>query len=250
MGGGMSKFGVTYGSKAYKAMKASGQTQSKNSKFLDFGAKWEAVKKSTAFFNDPNSSNFNDWVQGLTHGESRAIKDYTGESGISYHQINKNLYTKKWEDIPSSVQERIKEMDKAFDKALLLKGIQVTRQCDFKIFGAQSGQKMSIQQIKDYIKKNGDNGVLGNKGYLSFGANNHGAAIDGSGLVIHAKVPPSQGAGQYVNPISKVPGASENEFLFNRGANFKFDLSSLRTDSSGKIHINATWVPKKKKRKK
>lgn len=133
-------------------------------------------------------------------------------------------------------------MTAGIDKFVLTKGIQVTRQCDFKIFGAASGEKMSVAQIKDFIKKNaGADGTLENKGFLSFGANNHGAAIDGSGLVIHAKVPPSIGAGAYVNPISHLSGAAENEFLFNAYSRFKFDLSSIRKDSSGKIHINAVW---------
>lgn len=239
MGGGRSRYGIASGSKR----------GTRNAKFMDFGANYEALKKSTAFFNDPNNSNTKEWVNGLTSLEKKALQDYTGEGGIDYGVINDALYTKQWNDIPAHVQERIKAMDSAFDKSLLLQGIQVTRQCDFKIFG--SNGDMSIQEIKDYIKKNGDNGVLENKGYLSFGANNHGAAIAGYGLVIHANVPPSRGAGQYVNPISLHAGSSENEFLFNRGTNFKFDVKSLHKDSEGRIHINATWVPgKKKKRKK
>lgn len=246
MGGGRSKFGVTYGSKRYKELKAGGRTN--RGRFEDFGEHYEALQKSTAWFADENNSNSTDWLTNLTQGEKTALKDYTGESGIDYKKINKALYTQNWEDISPAVRARIEDMDRAFEKSVILKGMQVTRQCDFKIFG--SSKSMSIEQIKDYIKKNGDNGVLENKGYLSFGANNHGAAIAGWGLVIHAKVPPSRGAGAYINPISKMSGSSENEFLFNRNSNFKFDLKSLRKDSSGKIHINATWVPGKKKKKK
>lgn len=219
-------------------------------RFTEFGAYSEALHKSTAWFADPNNSNSEEWLQNLASHERIALEDYTDEGGIDYSVINKNLYTKEWEDIPAPVRERIEAMDSAFEKSVLLHGMNVTRQCDFQIFGAGKHEKMSIQQIKDYIKTHGDNDVLENKGYLSFGANNHGAAIAGSGLVIHAKVPPSRGAGAYVNPISRMSGSSENEFLFNRNANFKFDLKSIYTDSQGKIHINATWVPGKKKRKK
>lgn len=251
MGGGRSKFGVTYGSKKYKELKAKMQAAGsgrRNEKFVDFGAYHEALQKSAAFFKDTNNSNSEDWLKNLKSDEKIAIEDYTDEGGIDYSVINKALYTKKWGDIPNHVKDRIQSMDRAFDKAILLKGIQITRQCDFKIFGAKYGEKMSIQEIKDFIKKNGENNVLENKGYLSFGANNHGAAIAGSGLVIHLKVPPSIGAGAYVNPISTHASASENEFLVNRGANFKYDINSLRVDSMGKVHINATWVPGKKKK--
>lgn len=249
MGGGKSKFSVTYGSKRYKELKAQASgTGRRNEKFVDFGAYSEAMNKSTRFFNDPNSSNSTEWLQNLKSDEKTAIEDYTDEGGIDYNVINKALYTKKWGDIPNHVKDRIQSMDRAFDKAVLLKGIQITRQCDFKIFGAKYGEKMSVQEIKDFLKKNSENNVIENKGYLSFGANNHGAAIAGSGLVIHLKVPPSIGAGAYVNPISTHAGSSENEFLLNRGANMKIDVNSFYTDSYGKVHVNATWVPGKKKK--
>lgn len=255
MGGGRSRYGVTYGSKRYKELKAQNRTQdtdSSSTRFEEFGSYHEAMTKSTAWFADANNSNSQEWLTNLKQDEKTAIKDYTGESGISYHEINKALYTQDWKDIDPSVQKRIESMDKAMDKAVLLKGMNVTRQADFKIFGAKSGEKMTMEEIKDFVEKNGKDGVLTNKGYLSSRANNHGAAIDGSGLVIHVKVPPSVGAGAYVNPISKHASSSENEYLFNRSSMYKFDLNSMYKASDGKIHINARWVglDKKKKRKK
>lgn len=216
-------------------------------RFEDFGSYDAAMHKSTAWFNDSNNSNSKDWILGLTSDEKSALKNYTGNG---YYSINKNLYKESWDNIPPHIKDKITAMDSAFNKSVLLKGINVTRQCDFKIFGAKSGESMTISQIKDFIKTHGVNNTLENKGYLSFGANNHGAAIDGSGLVIHTKVPPSIGAGAYVNPISVNAGGHENEFLFNRNSNFKFNLNSLRKDSSGKIHIDAIWVPGKKKKRK
>lgn len=227
-----------------------GGTSGLSPKFTDFGAGKSAMDKSTAWFADPENSNSDEWHRGLTPDEYTALRDYTDEGGIDYTTINRNLYTRDWEDIPEPVRDRIESMDRAFEKSVLLNGIQVTRQCDFKIFGAQGGEHMTVDQIKNYIKKNGDNGVLENKGYLSFGANNHGAAIAGEGLVLHVKVPPSVGAGAYVNPLSAHAGSWENEFLFNRKSNFKFDLSSIRKGNDGKIHVNAKWVPGKKKKRK
>ena len=248
MGGGMSKYGVRYGSKAYKAIKA-GKSASKTH-FEEFGSGHAAMEKSTKWFKDPSNSNSEEWTKNLKADEYKAIHDYTGESGISYHQINEQLYTRDWKNIDSDVKDRINSIDNAMNNSVLLNGMNVTRQCDFKIFGASSGKQMTIDEVKEFLKTNSKNNVLTNKGYLSSGANNHGADIDGSGLVIHIKIPPSKGAGAYVNPISKMSGSSENEFLLNRGGMYKFDPGSMYTDWKGHIHINAVWVGLDRKKKK
>lgn len=208
-------------------------------KYQDFGSGMSAVHASNKFYDE--HSNSNDWrTNELTSAEKTAIRDYTGESGISYHEINSNMYTTPYEDMPPEVRERCKQMESGLDKFVLDKGIQVTRKADFKIFGAKSGEQMTVQQVKDYIKSEGKNGVLQNNGFLSAGSNNHGAAIDGDGLVIHFKVPPSMGAGAYINPISKMSGSTENEFLFNSKGLFKF--SNVHEGSDGRVHVTAVWV--------
>ena len=212
-------------------------------RFQDFGAGHDALLKSTDFFS--KHSNADSWANGGISGdEYDALRHYTGSG---YSAMNKNLYTKDYKDMSPTIREKIQHAEKGLSKFELQKGIQVTRQADFKIFGAKSGDLMSVAQVKDYIKKNGTNGVLQNDGFLSAGANNHGAAIDGWGLVLHFKVPPSIGAGAYVNPISMHEGAGENEFLFNSRSRFKFDLSSIRKDSSGRVHVTAVWVGRGKK---
>lgn len=206
-------------------------------KYTDFGSYGAALMKSTRFFDE--NSNVGQWRMSLSSDEYHAISYYTG---IGYSSINKAMYTQDYEDMDSSMQQTVDSMQTGMDKFVLTKGIQCTRQCDFQIFGAKKYESMTKEQVIDYIKNNADSdGTLQNDGFLSFGANNHGAAIAGSGLVLHAKVPPSVGAGAYVNPISQHSGSSENEFLFNAYSRFKFDLSSIRVDSSGKIHINCTW---------
>lgn len=212
----------------------------RSTKFVDFGAGQSAVDKSTKFYHE--HSNFDEWESNLSSSGRDAIQAYTGEGYMSYHTLNGALYTQNYDDMDSEVQSRVDAIHSEMSKFVLTKGIQVTRQCDFKIFGAGKGEKMTVSEIKDFIKKNGDNGVLTNRGLLSSGSNNHGAAIDGSGLVIHFKVPPSIGAGAYINPISWASGASENEFLFSAYSKFKFDVSSMHVDNKGKIHINARWV--------
>lgn len=204
-------------------------------KFTSFGKYWDALKKSTQFYSD--HSNSDTWSSSLSKGEYTAIYDYTGEGGYDYHKLNKALYNLDYKDMDPAIQKRVDDMVSGLSKFKLLKGIQVTRQCGFAIFG---GNK-TLEGIREYIQQNGDKGVLTNKGALSFGSNDHGAAIDDSGLVIHAKVPPSVGSGAYVNPISKLSGPGENEWLFTPYSKFKFDLNSLRVEG-GKVHINCMWV--------
>lgn len=231
--------------KALGKSRSKKRTQNKIS-YTDFGSGHSALVKSTSWFADANNSNSTDWKNDLSPDELKSLKWYTGNGFTS---INKDLYTKDWKNISDSMKETINNMEKGLDKSVLLNGMTVTRACDFKIFGAPSGKHMTVDQIKDFIKNNAKNGVLENKGFLSAGANNHGAEIDGSGLVIHIDVPPSIGAGAYVNPISVHSGSSENEFLFNRNSRFKFDTGSIKKDAYGNIHIRATWVGRGKGKK-
>lgn len=217
-------------------------SSTKSTKYEDFGGHYDALYKSTKFFS--KNSNSDTWKNELTTEELHALQHYTG---VGYKSMNKALYNTKYEDMDPHIRNLVKNAESGLGKFVLTKGITVTRQADFKIFGAQPHTPMTVEQIRDYITKNGDKGVLQSDGLLSAGANNHGAAIDGSGLVIHFKVPPSIGAGAYVNPISHLSGASENEFLFNSRSKFKFDLKSLKKGSDGKIHITATWVGRGKK---
>ena len=105
MGGGRSRLGG----------RIRGRTgdRSGRERFTDFGSGYSALVKSTAWFRDSNNSNSTEWLQNLRPDSKQAIKDYTGESGISYHQINEQLYTEDWENINPTVKRRITSMDKA-----------------------------------------------------------------------------------------------------------------------------------------
>ena len=229
--------------------------QSQNIVYTDFGSYSDALKKSTAWFMDPNNSNIDEILYGhgpnvLDYEEINSLQYY---SGNGYTSINAALYNKEFDEMSPSLQRIVTNMENGINKSVLLNGCKVTRACDFKIFGAKSNQKMSIDEIKNFFAKNGggaEKNILENKGFLSAGANNHGAEIDGSGLKIHFDVPPSVGAGMYLNPISLHKGSTENEFLFNSYSNFKFDLSSLKMGSDGNIHINAQWIGKGDMKKK
>ena len=111
------------------------------------------------------------------------------------------------------------------------------------LFGAEAGEKMTVSQIKNLLAKS--NGVLQNDGFLSSGADDHGVAIQGSGLVLHFKIPPSKGAGAYVAHLSSL-GTLENEYLINNNAVFKFDPNSVHSQG-GKIHVTGEWLGQAKK---
>lgn len=241
--------------KVAPSVNAKPTAQSQNIVYTDFGGGYGALQKSTAWFMDSNNSNIDEMINGygpnsLDGEETTSLKYY---SGNGYMSINEALYTKEFGEMSPSLQKTITNMENGINKSVLLNGCKVTRACDFKIFGAKSGKKMTIDEIKNFFAKNGggaNKDILENKGFLSAGANNHGAEIDGSGLKIHFDVPPSVGAGMYINPISLHKGSTENEFLFNSYSNFKFDLSSLKYGSDGNIHINAQWIGKGDMKKK
>lgn len=198
---------------------------------------FDSYEGSQKWFNNPKLSNSADWQSLLTSEELHAVKEYTGSD---YDYINSALYTKEWKDMSDSQKELASNIYNALNKFELKHGITVTRQSDFQIFGAGYGKKMTVEQVKDFLS--GTNGVVQNNGFLSAGANSHGAAIAGSGLVVEYKIPPSIGAGAYVNPISHLKGHAENEFLINNNAVLQFDMNSIHKGSDGKVHAVAYWL--------
>ena len=186
------------------------------------------------WFANENDSNMTEWIDSLSGGEQAAISHYTG---FGYTQMNKSLYNKPWDELGDYDKHELSNLYNALNRFDLKKGISVTRQADFQIFGMDKGDHMTVNQVKDFLKQTG--GVLQNNGFLSFGANEHGVAIAGSGLVIHLQVPPSKGAGAYVGTISEHKG--EQEYLLNNNALMKFDPNSVKS-VGGKIHVTAQWI--------
>lgn len=203
---------------------------------------FDSYSGSQKWFANPNLSNSSEWKGLLTPDELHYTKEYTGNA---YSGYNTNLYEKDWDTMTEGQKEPLKHIYNALNKFELKHGITVTRASDFQIFGADYGEKMTVEQIKNVLS--GTNGVVQNNGFLSAGANQHGAAIEGSGLVVDYKIPPSKGAGAYIDPISHLSGANENEFLINNNAVFQFDLNSIHKGTDGKIHATAYWLGQAKK---
>lgn len=68
------------------------------------------------------------------------------------------------------------------------------------------------------------------------------AEVAGSGVVIKFKIPKSIGAGAYINPISKISGKTENEFLLNNNGVYKFHAETLKKLPDGNIYVEADWL--------
>jgi len=184
---------------------------------------------------NPENTSSSTWESELSYDELSAVRSYTGSS---YTSMNTALYTKEWDEIPQSMREKIANAHEALNKYEVKKGIEITRQCDFRILGFDQGYKPTIKQLKQLFKDSGT--YFQNDGFLSFAVNKRGVAIGGgSGLVLHLRVPPSKGAGAYVNPISMHSGQTENEFLVNTNAVLRFDPDSAFVDSSGRVHLTA-----------
>ena len=190
------------------------------------------------WFANEKDSNMTEWIDGLSAGEKSAINHYTG---YGYTDMNKTLYSKPWDEISAPSKKEMANLYNALSKFDLKRGINITRQTDFQIFGKEHNSNMSVNQVKKFLENNG--GVLQSDGFMSFGANDHGMSLAGSGLVIHLQVPPSKGAGAYVNPISSHKG--EEEFIVNSNSVLRFDPKSV-TEMGGKIHVTATWLGQSK----
>ena len=184
------------------------------------------------------NSNYSDWSP--TSDEIDTIKWYTAGG----YGINKVLYETPTSGLNDSQVKMVNDLQNALSSFKLNKGIEVTRQSDFRMFGKDSYKKMSVDEIKDWIKETG--GVIQNNAFLSFSADTDGRAIMGhSGLVLHLRVPPSKGAGAFVKYYSS--HSNENEYLLNNNAVLKFDPNSVDVDSKGRIHITANWLGRAKK---
>ena len=188
------------------------------------------------WFNDTANSNLDSWTSNLSPDEKHAISRYTGQG---YQQINTYQYTTPWEKMGNQAyRDLIMNLHNGLNKFELNKGIVVDRACDFQIFGANRKDLMSVDQVKDFLSKS--NGVVQNDGFMSFSANRGGEGIEGRGLLIHLRVPPSTGAGAYVDHMSQNDG--EREFILNNNAVLRFDPKSVYEDKVGRIHINADWL--------
>lgn len=189
------------------------------------------------------NSNIDEWESGLSPTERDAVRNYTGSK---FRTMNNALYNVPFEEMEYDLQRRINNLSSALDKFELNRGIEVTRESSFSLFGGNS----TPAAIRNYLKAT--NGVLQVNGFMSASVEDRGYSVGDDDLVVHYRVPASKGAGGYVDRISVNGG--ENEFLFNRNGVYKYDINSIRYEGN-KVHINARWIgqaqeqylPKKKK---
>ena len=207
----------------------SNKPTSSTDKYTVFGS----YTGSQKWMANPDLTNSVAWMQGLTPEQKSAIESYTGSG---YSGLNVALYNTPWDQMTPAMKQKAAALYEAINKFELKKGITITRQCDSKMFGHAG---MSLEQIKSAITKNG--GYIQNDGFMSFGTNDHGVAIAGSGVIISLKVPPSKGAVAYVNPISLHKGAGENETIVNSNSVLKFNPDSIKKVGN-KVYVEAEWV--------
>lgn len=180
-------------------------------------------------------SNIEPWWDGINYNEYNALDSFTGSG---YEEINDLQYNTAWEDMSSYDRDQIATLHDALSKFELNKGIEVNRATSFLLFGAPDRYtKMSMSELREYFAEHGT--TVQNDGFMSFSTRYDGIPLEGSGLVIHLRIPPSKGAGAYLG--SNVGINRESEFLVNSNAVMKFDPSSMYS-SNGQIHITADWL--------
>jgi len=178
-------------------------------------------------------SNLDEWYDGLTYAQGQAIDGYVGND---YATINKAQYNIPWEKMSDHQREMVSNLHNALNSFELTKPIEVYRETNFKIFG--STVPMSMSEIRNHLTADGEFKQI--DGFMSFSTHSGGSAVDGRGLVIEMKVPPSTGAGAYIgNTYGLKP---ESEYLTNNNSVLRFDKDSMFTDGKGRVHIKAEWV--------
>ena len=116
------------------------------------------------WFNNPKLSNMESWKNGLTDGQDEAIDYYTGSG---YHSINPSLYDIPWDSLSDGMKGWASNLYEAINKFELNKAINTVRRCDFQIFGANEGQSMSAEQVKNYLTNVAEDGLVQVNGFLS-----------------------------------------------------------------------------------
>ena len=193
----------------------------------------DAVK----WFDNPKMSNHKDWSENLlTHDEKEAVTDYTGSW---YMKVNPDLYNKKWDDMDNTTKEGAANLYSAINKFELNKTIKTVRRCDFKIFGQAFG-KMTVEQVKDYIKNQTDGGLIQINGFLSSTTKPMGTFAYSTGVWLDIETPPNKGGCAYVSKVGY--NMSESEVVHNSNSVFKFDADSVKMGDDGKIHVSCKWV--------
>lgn len=223
-------------------MGATGKTITYKS-FADFTADNPKQYNTTWWRNNTDLSNFAEWEKGLTEEEEKAL---TGWTDIGYSTLSL-LYNTEWDNLSDYAKSRATAIYNALNKFQLKQGITVDRATNFKIFGAQGNQKMTVEQVKDYLQNQTKDGMIQNDGFMAFTTVQNGYSVDGSGLVIHLNVPPSTGAGAYIGNVNPY----EREYLLNNNSILKFDPNSVKLvqgDAYHKptIHVTATVVGRAK----
>ena len=228
--------GTTGNSRKKKNNELVNRPVSEAEKYTDFGD----GKGATPWFNNEVNSNYSDWKNTLSESELSAVRSYIG---IGYRDINDGLYTTPWKDMDADTKKKASNIYNAMMRFELKRGVQLTRQCDFQIFGAEKYGSMSVNDVKNYVSQ--QNGYLQTNGFLSAGADNTGTPVAGSGVVLHIKVPPSKGAGTFIKQWG-LP--TENEFLMNSNAVWHVNTNSIKKIGS-KVHVEMEWVGQAKEQK-
>ena len=195
---------------------------------MPFG--WGHVDEATKWFKQ--NSNISEWWDNLSPEQRSIIEIFTA---AGYGSINDNQYNVPWEDMDEWNRDRVARLYDALNSFQLNTTIRVNRQADFQIFGSDSS--MSVAQVKQFLRQS--DGYVQNDGFMSFSTKPNGVEVDGSGLILHVKFPPSVGAGAYVAPHSSHP--NESEWLANSNGVYKFDLNKVHEDYEG-VHVYGEWV--------
>lgn len=106
---------------------------------------FDSYTGSIKWFDNDKNSNSSKWVNNLlTPDEKDSIVHYTGSY---YKKVNSALYTTKWDDMSDYDKEHASNIYNGLNKFELKNGIETVRGTDFQVFGAEYGDKMTLEQV-------------------------------------------------------------------------------------------------------
>lgn len=173
-----------------------------------------------------DKTSFGKWYKKLTQDRIKAIQAYTGWHYASINGILRGtLDESKLGKIPIPIIKKlIPVLTQALDSFVLEKPMTVYRTMDKKDIGLF--QNSPIIKDMGFVST-----TLIKNSYLPKKYQMQGC------IEISIKLPPGKGVGAWISPISRLK--RENEFLLNRGAEFK--VHSVKTTETG-YAVELEWL--------
>ena len=181
-----------------------------------------------------NGGDADKWKKKLTDEEASAVHWYTGHGHRLVNEFERMGKMDKMD--PEKYMEFSDNLSNAISKGGANRRMIVNRTSSADMFG---GAHTVADLRKMYGQTFTDKGFMSTEVNLAQSLSNpYGSKHGEEQIYMHIKVPKGRGIGQYIRGLSNAH--QEQEYLFNRGSNFK--LVGAYQDAQGRVHANLRYV--------